>query len=176
MAFLMYIHHPGKSPALFWGRKLAVSCCPILSISIAPSLIFCISFLFLRQPHHSLANLIRIQWYACKTGPVPHSEQPFRRTILGSATVGLGKAAMNTGFVCSEHCIIRPSLLLLLVVREWGDISDFVLFSKSTWPILLFFLKVFLYIHKRIKAWFFESSLKMAVEGHSVDQCCHIEI
>lgn len=124
MAFLIYIyiyiHHPGKSPALFWGRKLAVSCCPILSISIAPSLIFCISFLFLRQPHHSLANLIRIQWYACKTGPVPHSEQPFRRTILGSATVGLGKAAMNTGFVCSEHCIIRPSLLLLLVVKEWG--------------------------------------------------------
>ena len=81
MVFLMHAHHSGKAPEL-WGERPAVPCCPICNISIAPSLIFYLSLLFLRQPHHSFAKLIGICRCACKTEPLRHSEQPFRKIIL----------------------------------------------------------------------------------------------
>ncbi|XP_072804637.1 potassium channel subfamily K member 2 isoform X2 [Vicugna pacos] len=86
--------------------------------------------------HHSLAKLIEIQWNACRTDAAPHSEQPF----------------CGTGFMCSEQCVIRPSLPLLLVEIEWEEISGFALLSKNTGPLVHFFLKIFSYIHERIKA------------------------
>lgn len=81
MAFLMHAPHSGKAPEL-WGERPAVPCCPIHNISIAPSLIFYLSLLFLRQPHHSFAKLVGICRCACKTEPLRHSEQAFRKIIL----------------------------------------------------------------------------------------------
>ena len=79
-----------------------------------------------------------------------------------------------------EVLFIYPSgrfihLPVLFVEIEWGEIAYFVLLQNYMTTFTCF-LKIFVHIHKSIKAWFFEFILKMALEGHSMYHCCPIEI
>lgn len=139
MAFLC-VHHPGRAPTCFWGRRFTVSCCHILNASFAPSLIFCLSFPFLRQPQHCLARSIEIQWRAYKTGAVPTPWPAFLSGCLDGAVVGLVKAAVGTGFMFSTafldllcyFFLLKQSRASVLVWHYFPKMHDhFYFFSEG---------------------------------------------